>query len=127
MLKELKNINSKIDVLFTHSYQDFITNVHNNAALSYRKIYDPSTPLTIAKKDTIAGTEPTFLTDKPEYRLESYIGRLNYTYANKYLLTASIRRDASSKFSPDTRVGYFPAVALAWKMKEEFLTWYQCG
>jgi iron complex outermembrane receptor protein len=37
----------------------------------------------------------------------------------KYLATASIRRDASSKFSPATRVGYFPAVALAWKIKDD--------
>jgi iron complex outermembrane receptor protein len=37
----------------------------------------------------------------------------------KYLVTASIRRDASSKFSPATRVGYFPAVALAWKIKDD--------
>jgi iron complex outermembrane receptor protein len=63
-----------------------------------------------------------FLTDKPQFRLESYLGRLNYTLANKYLLTASIRRDASSKFSEDNRVGYFPSVALAWKMKDEFFS-----
>jgi iron complex outermembrane receptor protein len=115
--KELKVIKSKLDVLVTHSYQDFVTHVTNFPNLSYRAIVDPSKP---QKKDTIAGSEPTFLTDKPEYRLESYLGRLNYTLANKYLLTASIRRDASSKFSPDTRVGYFPSVAVAWKMKEDF-------
>jgi TonB-dependent starch-binding outer membrane protein SusC len=115
--KELKKLNSKVDVLVGHSYQDFYTNVYNYPALSYRTIADPTTP---AKKDTIAGSEPTFPTDKPEYRLESYLGRANITIANKYLLTASIRRDASSKFSPDTRVGYFPAIAAAWKMKEEF-------
>ena len=115
--KELKKINSKIDVLVGHSYQDFITNVYNYPSLSYRAFADPSKPL---KKDTIAGSEPTFLTDKPQYRLESYLGRVNITIANNYLLTASIRRDASSKFSPDTRVGYFPAVAAAWKLKEDF-------
>lgn len=115
--KEIKSIKSKIDVLAAHSYQDFVTDVHNFPSLSYRAVADPSKP---EKKDTIAGTEPTFLTDKPEYRLESYYGRLNYTYADKYLLTASIRRDASSKFSPSQRVGYFPAVALAWKLREEF-------
>jgi len=115
--KDLKSIKSKVDVLVGHSYQDFVTEVSNFPAKSYRAIADPATP---AKKDTIAGSEPTFLTDKPEYRLESYIGRLNYTYNNKYLLTASIRRDASSKFSKDNRVGYFPAAAIAWKMKDEF-------
>lgn len=116
--KDLTKLNSKIDVLVGHSYQDFYTNVSNYPNFSYRAITDPGNP---AKKDTIAGSEPTFLTDKPEYRLESYLGRTNITIANKYLITASIRRDASSKFSPDTRVGYFPAVALGWKMKEEFL------
>jgi iron complex outermembrane receptor protein len=116
-VKEIPSIKSKLDVLVTHSYQDFATNVHNYAAFSYRKIADAAHP---EKKDTIAGSEPKFLTDKPEYRLESYLGRLNYTFDNKYLLTASIRRDASSKFSPETRVGYFPAFAAAWKLKEEF-------
>lgn len=62
---------------------------------------------------------PTFATDKPQYRLESYIGRINLTLFNKYLITGSIRRDASSKFSEDNRVGYFPAAAIAWKLKEE--------
>ncbi|MEO8403212.1 MAG: SusC/RagA family TonB-linked outer membrane protein [Chitinophagaceae bacterium] len=115
--KDIKSIMSKVDVLVTHSYQDFVTYVDNFPSLSYRAIVDPTKP---AKKDTIAGSEPTFLTDKPEYRLESYFARLNYSFNDKYLLTASIRRDASSKFSPDTRVGYFPAVAAAWKLKEEF-------
>lgn len=117
--KDIKGIRSKIDVLVTHSYQDFTTKVTNFPAFSYRAIADPNRP---EKKDTIQGSEPTFLTDKPQYRLESYLARLNYTFADKYLLTASIRRDASSKFAPDNRVGYFPSVAVAWKMKEEFLS-----
>lgn len=115
--KDLKSINTKIDVLVGHSYQDFITEVANFPALSYRAIVDPAKP---AKKDTIAGSEPTFLTDKPEYRLEAYFARLNLTVANNYLFTASLRRDASSKFSPENRVGYFPAFAAAWRLKEDF-------
>jgi len=115
--KDLKKLNTKLDVLIGHSYQDFVTNVTNFPSFSYRAIADPTNP---QKKDTIAGTEPTFLTDKPEYRLESYLGRINLTVHNKYLLTASLRRDASSKFSPDNRVGYFPALAVAWKLKDDF-------
>lgn len=115
--KELKSIRSKIDVLAGHSYQSFLTNVYNYPSFSYRAIADPNKP---EKKDTIQGSEPTFLTDKPEYRLESYIGRVNFTFADKYLITASIRRDASSKFSKENRIGYFPAVAAAWKLREEF-------
>lgn len=116
--KDLKNINSKFDVLLGHSYQDFYTNVYNYPSFSMRAIADATNP---QRKDTIATSIPTFATDKPEYRLESYLGRVNITLLDKYLLTASLRRDASSKFSPDTRVGYFPAVAAAWKMKDEFL------
>ncbi|MBU3715219.1 MAG: SusC/RagA family TonB-linked outer membrane protein, partial [Ferruginibacter sp.] len=105
--KELKAINTKLDVLFTHSYQDFITEVSNFAAFGQD-----------GKK--IPGSDPTFPSDRPQYRLESYIGRVNLAVADKYLLTASIRQDASSKFSPDNRVGYFPAAAFAWKLKDEF-------
>ncbi|QEC67294.1 SusC/RagA family TonB-linked outer membrane protein [Panacibacter ginsenosidivorans] len=115
--KELKSLNTKFDLLVGHSYQDFVTDVFNYPSFSYRPIADFNHP---EKKDTIAGTEQTFYTDKPEYRLESYLSRLNVTIANKFLLTASIRRDASSKFSKDNRVGYFPAFAGAWKLKEEF-------
>lgn len=115
--KDIPSINSKFDLLVGHSYQTFVTENNSFAAFSYRAIADLNNP---AKKDTIAGTVPTFLFDKPEYRLESYFSRLNFTLANKYLLTASIRRDASSKFSPDNRVGYFPALAVAWRLNEEF-------
>jgi len=105
--KDLKFINSKIDLLAGHSYQNFYTDVTNYAA------YGRDWKL-------IPGSEPVFVNDKPENALESYFGRMNLTINNKYLLTGSIRRDASSKFSPDNRVGYFPAGAIAWKLKEEF-------
>lgn len=105
--KDLKIFNSKIDLLAGHSYQDFYTDINNFA--SYSRNWT-----------MIAGTQPTFATDKPEYRLEAYFGRMNLTINNKYLLTGSIRRDASSKFSAANRVGYFPAGAFAWKLKEEF-------
>ncbi len=116
--KEIKSIRSKIDVLVMHSYQDFLTRIYNYPSFSYRAIADPAKP---EKKDTIQGSEPTFPDDLPRYRLESYVGRLNFTLMDKYILQASIRSDASSKLNPNDRVGYFPAVALAWKMKEEFL------
>jgi iron complex outermembrane receptor protein len=115
--KEIKSINTKFDILVGHSYQAFLTDVYNFSSFSYRAISDPLKP---ALKDTIENSQPTFLTDNPEYRLESYLGRVNFTIADKYLITASLRRDASSKLSPDRRVGYFPAVAVAWKLKDEF-------
>lgn len=53
----------------------------------------------------------------------SFFSRINYQYNDKYLITGTIRSDASSKFSENNRLGIFPAVALGWKMSEEnFLT-----
>ena len=49
----------------------------------------------------------------------SFFGRINYTYADKYLLTATFRADGSSKFASGNRWGYFPAVALGWRISEE--------
>ncbi|MDO4229255.1 MAG: TonB-dependent receptor [Capnocytophaga sp.] len=54
-----------------------------------------------------------------EFTLMSYLGRINYAYDNKYLLTASFRADGSSRFAQGNRWGYFPSVALGWKISEE--------
>lgn len=53
------------------------------------------------------------------FAIESYYGRINYNFDNRYLLTATIRADGSSTFGSDNRWGYFPSVALAWRMKNE--------
>ncbi|MBN2480579.1 MAG: TonB-dependent receptor [Bacteroidales bacterium] len=61
------------------------------------------------------------------YKLLSYFGRLDYTYADKYIFNATIRRDGSSKFGPNSRWGNFPSVAVGWRVTgEEFMkgiTW----
>ncbi|MGB5818687.1 MAG: SusC/RagA family TonB-linked outer membrane protein, partial [Saonia sp.] len=49
----------------------------------------------------------------------SYIGRANYTYKDRYLLTATIRADGSSRFGEDNKYGYFPSVALGWRISDE--------
>jgi TonB-linked SusC/RagA family outer membrane protein len=54
-----------------------------------------------------------------ENTLISYFGRLQYNYANKYLLQASIRRDGSSKFGANTKWGVFPSASVGWKITEE--------
>lgn len=54
-----------------------------------------------------------------ENALSSYLGRITYNYDDKYLLTANIRRDGSSRFSPSNRFGYFPSIALGWKLTNE--------
>jgi TonB-dependent starch-binding outer membrane protein SusC len=57
--------------------------------------------------------------ERNENYLISFFGRLNYTFKGRYLLTATLRDDGSSRFSKDTRWGLFPSVALAWQLKEE--------
>lgn len=56
--------------------------------------------------------------DDREARI-GYIGRVNYSYANKYFVEASVRRDASWKFAPDKRIGYFPNISGGWRISEE--------
>ena len=50
---------------------------------------------------------------------QSYFGRINYGFANKYLLTATLRADGSSKFGANNKYGYFPSVALGWNLSSE--------
>ena len=57
-----------------------------------------------------------------DYQLLSYLGRINLSFLDKYLITASLRADGSSKFKKGNRWGYFPSASLAWRMEqEEFL------
>ncbi len=62
--------------------------------------------------------------DKPassysEFYIKSYLGRINYNYDNRYLLTASYRADGSSKFGAENKWGYFPSAAFAWRASQE--------
>ena len=107
--KDLESIKSKIDVLVGHSYQEYFTDDIINYAFFQNGTVDTTTV-----------RPPRFFTDRNGFAIDSYLGRLNYSYNDKYLVTASIRRDASSKFAEGNRVGYFPAVAVAWKMREDF-------
>jgi len=52
-------------------------------------------------------------------KIISYLGRINYSFKDKYLITASARADGSSRFAPKYRYGYFPSVAIGWKINEE--------
>jgi TonB-linked SusC/RagA family outer membrane protein len=54
-----------------------------------------------------------------KWTLFSLLGRVNYAFKDKYLVTAAVRRDGSSKFGPDNRYSVFPSVALGWRLSEE--------
>lgn len=55
----------------------------------------------------------------PRVRLMAFFGRVNYSFMDRYLLTASVRHEASSKFAPQNRWGSFPAISVGWRVTEE--------
>ena len=67
--------------------------------------------------------EPTMAGNKSDWALLSFMGRVTYGYDNRYLLTATVRADGSSRFAKKNRWGIFPSVALAWRMSEEH--WFE--
>ena len=103
------------------NYAKYFENIKSNVDLTAGYDYQywkSTTPLYYTK--SAAGT--TLSTVKAsDYRhvMLSYYGRVNYSFDGKYLLTATVRRDASSRFSKDTRWGTFPSVALGWTLTEE--------
>ena len=103
-VKELTSLRSRVDLMAGYSYQDWKTNVHNSPDYTYDKTLVSS---------------PVFAVDYPQNTLVSFYGRLNYSLMDRYLFTATVRADGSSRFSPDNRWGIFPALAFAWRMNQE--------
>ncbi|MEM1057485.1 MAG: TonB-dependent receptor [Bacteroidota bacterium] len=89
--------------------QDIVTDVTGADAIraSNTPVFDPND----------AG--PGSFSNRAVNRLRSYFARANYNFDQKYYLTASLRRDGSSRFSPDNRFAIFPAVSAAWRLSEE--------
>ena len=98
-------------------FEDIRSNVDLTAGYDYQ-YWKSTTPLYYTK--SAAGTNLSTV-KASDYRhvMLSYYGRINYSFDGKYLLTATVRRDASSRFSKDTRWGTFPSVALGWTLTEE--------
>jgi TonB-linked SusC/RagA family outer membrane protein len=65
------------------------------------------------------GVNKTTSGSRSESTLSSYFGRVNYNFDSRYLLTATLRRDGSSRFAPSNRFGYFPSAAVAWRITNE--------
>jgi iron complex outermembrane receptor protein len=95
-----------------YSYQDFNTEA---PGVTGRDL--SSDALGVA--DPSAAGEVDLYNEVRENRLISFFGRLNYNIDERYLLTASLRRDGSTRFGPENRWGLFPSAALAWRILEE--------
>lgn len=89
-----------LDVTGGYSYQNF-----KWKGFSTGNIFDPN-------------AQPDVFT-RPEINLQSYFGRMNIGFDDKYLLTVNYRRDGTSRFSKANRWGNFPGAAFAWKISEE--------
>jgi len=98
---------NNVDVMVGHSVQDNYVSYDNWDY--YNR--DPKWAKADIYKDNVG--------DKKSYALMSFFGRANYSYASKYLVTATFRVDGSSRFSPKNRWGVFPSLALAWNAKNE--------
>jgi iron complex outermembrane receptor protein len=98
-IKDLKAIKSKLDVLAGYEWSHFWS----------------------TSSDTVwTSTSHTEKLSYPtEHYLISFLGRVNYTLMDKYLLTFTLRDDNSSRFAKGNREGLFPSAALAWKLKDE--------
>jgi TonB-dependent starch-binding outer membrane protein SusC len=106
--------NHSINALIGTTYQRFQTSYLTNTASGF-----PNESL--GANNLGIGTLETFRINNSVTgnRLASYIGRINYSLNDKYLVTATIRADGSSRFGENNKYGYFPSVALAWKMSNE--------
>jgi len=112
--REFEGIRSNIDFTAGYSYQrfwhrgsEFRSNIPNN--LAFRNGHNPDS-LRILFPDLPYASEQVLI---------SFFGRLNYTFMDRYLLTLTLRNDHTSRFSPETRSGWFPSVAFAWQVNEE--------
>lgn len=102
--KDLKGLQSKIDLTAGYSWSHFYQSSINNSS----------------DLDGQGGAGANEFAS--EYYLLGFFGRLNYTFKDKYLLTFSIRRDGTSRFGDDHQWGLFPAAAFAWDIdKENFM------
>lgn len=114
-----KNENRLLTIYANYAkyFEDIKSNVDLTAGYDYQ-YWKSTTPLYYTK--SAAGTNLSTV-KASDYRhvMLSYYGRINYSFDGKYLLTATVRRDASSRFSKDTRWGTFPSVALGWTLTEE--------
>jgi len=73
----------------------------------------------IGLKDLGLGVPNNAESFEEETKLISFFGRVNYTFNNKYLFSATMRADGSSKFGPENKYGYFPSGSFGWRVSEE--------
>jgi len=105
--------NSSITALAGYSYQQFKNYGFNDLR------YDTKTPNVLVKDINAFQKRLAVYGDSSKAELQSYFGRVNYSYQDKYLITATLRVDGSSKFGANNKYATFPALAFKWKLMNE--------
>jgi len=106
----------KIEALGGFSYQKF---ERSGTAFSIDGISNQGVGVPPSINPGFAGTQSGTTGYAQENELQSYFGRLNYSFDNRYLLTASMRGDGSTRFGKNNKYGYFPSFALGWNIANE--------
>lgn len=114
-----KNTNRLLTTYF--NYNKFIDSWKSSldATVGYDYQYWKSTSPLYSELNTLGEAQSTTAASDQRHVLLSYYSRLNYTFDSRYMLTATIRRDGTSRFSKENRWGTFPSLALAWRLSEE--------
>lgn len=107
---------NKIEALGGFSYQKF---ERSGTAFSIDGISNQGVGVPPSINPGFAGTQSGVSGYAQENELQSYFGRLNYSFDNKYLVTASMRADGSTRFGQNNKYGYFPSFALGWNIANE--------
>ncbi|MEQ6120815.1 TonB-dependent receptor [Reichenbachiella sp. MALMAid0571] len=110
-----KTLNEKhqISVVAGFTYQDFVSTSLAASGTGFLSDVFQSHSLESSETPGIPSTGYS------KSVLSSYLGRVNYAFNNKYLMTLSFRTDGSSRYSKDNKWGYFPSAALAWRLGDE--------
>ena len=108
----LESLNSDVDVTGGYSYEE------SRGDRPYFYARGLSTDL-LGPNGVPTAAENVSRIDIDESKLASFFARVNYTLADRYLLTLSVRRDGSSRFAPGNQWGTYPAAALAWRVGDE--------
>lgn len=114
-----KNTNRLLTTYF--NYNKYLDSWKSSidATVGYDYQYWKSTSPQYSELSTLGEIQSTTAASDERHALLSYYARLNYTFDSRYMLTATMRRDGTSRFSKDNRWGTFPSVALAWRVSEE--------
>lgn len=114
-----KNVNRLLTTYL--NYNKYIDSWKSSidATVGYDYQYWKSSSPLYSEYNTLNEVQSTTAATDQRHVLLSYYARLNYTFDSRYMLTATVRRDVTSRFNPDNRWGTFPSVALAWRVSEE--------